>query len=85
MLIVQTERLYVLFISVGVVLLIVPMTIHAVSVHVVVIIISVIASLIVIVVPLVPHVATISSHRFVHWLIESVRIFFIKIACVMDL
>ena len=57
------------------------MTIHSVSVHVVVIIISVIAPLIVVIVPLVSHVATISSHRFVHWLIESVRIFLIEITC----
>ena len=85
MLIVQTECLYVLFVSVRVILLIVPMTIHSVSVHVVVIIISVIASLIVVIVTLVSHVATISSHRFVHWLIESVRIFLIEIACVMNL
>lgn len=85
MLIVQTERLNVLFVSVRVILLIVPMTIHTVSIHVVVIIISVIAPLVVVIVPLVPHMATVSSHRFVHWIIESVRIFFIEIACVMHL
>ena len=84
-LIVQTESLYVLLVPVRVILLIVPMTIHTMSIHVVVIIISVIASLVVVIVPLVPHMATVSSHRFVHWIIESVRVFFIEIACVMHL
>ena len=84
-LIVQTESLYVLLVPVRVILFIVPMTIHTMSIHVVVIIISVIASLVVVIVPLVPHMATVSSHRFVHWIIESVRVFLIEIACVMHL
>ena len=86
MLVVETESLDIFFASIRIILFILPVTIHAVSIHVIVIVVSIIASLIVILIALATHiVTTISSHRFIHGIIEGIWIFLVEISSVMNL
>ena len=86
MLVVETESLDIFFASVRIILLILPVAIHAVSIHVIIIIVSIAASLIIILIALTSHVMTpISTHRFIHGIIEGIWIFLVEISSVVYL